>query len=84
MDPSYIIHGGKGRGEATMDTEDLIGHQGGYRKGVEDVDKGPPDLDAHPSLAFIVESVDTGDIGAFVVASKEEEIVRELDLVAQE
>jgi hypothetical protein len=50
-----------------MDAEDLLCDYRGDRKAVEDVGKCLPDLEVASSLAFVVETVDAGDIGAFVI-----------------
>jgi len=41
-----------------------------------------PKFDRVPSLAFVVKSINSVDLGAFVVTSEEEEVLRVLDLVA--
>jgi hypothetical protein len=51
---------------------------------IESIYKCFPNLDVASSLAFIVKSVNTSDIGAFMIASQEEEVLGILDLVAHE
>lgn len=66
-----------------MNTKDLAGDDGSDGEGVEHVDKRLPDLDVCPALAFVVETVYSGDVGTLVVASQEEKVFRILDLVAK-
>lgn len=70
--------------QASVDAEDLAGDDGGHGQGVEGVDKRLPDLDIAPPLALVVEAVHAGNIGTFMVAAQEEEVFRELELVAQQ
>lgn len=67
-----------------MYAEDLARNNSRDGQGVEAVDEGLPNLDVASTLAFIVESVDTCDVGAFVVAAKEEEVLWELEFVAEQ
>ena len=65
-----------------MNAEDLLCNDGRDRKAVKRINECLPDLDVAPSLAFVVEAVDTSDVRAFVVAAEEEEVLGELQLVA--
>ena len=67
-----------------MHTEDLAGNSGGDGETVKGVDEGLPDLDVASTFALIVESVNTCDIGAFMVASQQKEILGELQFVAEQ
>ncbi len=53
-----------------MAAEDLLFDDGGDGQTVEAVGEGLPHLDVVASLAFVVESVNSVDAGAFVIASK--------------
>ncbi len=53
-----------------MAAEDLLFDDGGDGQTVEAVGEGLPHLNVVTSLAFIVESVNSVDAGAFVIASK--------------
>jgi hypothetical protein len=67
-----------------MHSEDLLIDDSGDGQTVEAVGKGLPQLDVVPTLALIVETIDTVDGGALVVASQDEEVLGVLDLVGQE
>jgi hypothetical protein len=61
--------------------EDLLINDCRDRQAVEAISERLPQLDIVPSLAFVVEAVDTIDGGAFVVAAQNEEIFGVFDLV---
>jgi len=82
-DIANVIHVAEGRTETTMNTENLACHNCSNWKGVECVDKCLPDLNIATSLTLIVEAVHTGNIGAFVVAAKQEEVLGVTNFVAQ-
>ena len=67
-----------------MHGEDLLVNDGRDGQAVEAICEGLPQLDVVPSLALIVETVDTVDRGALVVTSQDEEVLRVLDFVGQE
>ena len=67
-----------------MYAEDLLLDDGGERKTVEDVHERLPDLDGVAPLALVVEAVDSANRRALVVAAEHEEVLGELDLVAEE
>lgn len=67
-----------------MDAEYLACDDGRDRKGVEAVDESLPGLNVAASLALIVETVDSGDVGALVVPPQKEEVLRVFELVAKE
>lgn len=66
-----------------MHCEDLLVDDCSDRQAIEAIGKGLPELDVVSSLAFIVETVDTIDGGAFVVAAKDEEVFWIFDLVGE-
>lgn len=66
-----------------MHAEDLASHDGGNRERVEGVDKSLPNFDITSSFTFIVETINSGNVGAFVISSQEEEVFREFELVAE-
>lgn len=67
-----------------MHSEDLLIDDGSDRQAVEAVCESFPELDVVSSLAFVVEAIDSIDRRAFVVSTKDEEILRVLDLVRQQ
>lgn len=74
----------KRRRKTAVNAENLTSDDSSDRETVEGVDEGLPDLDIAPALALIVETVDPGDVGAFVVAAEEEEVLGVLELVAHQ
>ena len=66
-----------------MHAENLLIDESSDGKAVEYVREYTPESDRVASLAFIVETVDTIDLGTFVIASEQEEILRVLDFVAK-
>jgi len=64
--------------------EDLLVNDCCDGQTVEAICKCLPELDIVPSLALVVEAVDTIDGGAFVVAAQDEEIFGVFDLVCEE
>ena len=74
----------KRRRQAAVNTKDLAGNNGSNGESVECIDEGLPDLDVAPPLAFIVEAVDAGDIGALVVTAEEEEVLGIFQLKTEE
>lgn len=64
-----------------MHGEDLLVDYGGNRQAVEAVCECFPQLDVVSTLAFVVETVDTVDRCALMVATENEEVLRVLDLV---
>jgi hypothetical protein len=54
------------------------------RKAVEAVSKGLPKLNVISSLALVVESIDTVDGSAFVVAAEDEKVLWVFDFVCQQ
>ena len=67
-----------------MHGEDLLVNNCRDWQAIEAIGKGLPQFDVVPSLALIVEAVDTVDGGTLVVSSENEEILRVFDLVGQQ
>ena len=67
-----------------MHAEDLVVDQGRNRHAIEDVLELFPDTNGVATLAFIIETIDTVDLAALVVASQEEEVLLKLDFVCEE
>jgi hypothetical protein len=67
-----------------MHGEDLLVDDSGNRKAVKAVCKCLPQLDVVSALALIIETVDTVDGGALVVAAENEKVLRVLDLVCKQ
>jgi len=65
-------------------SEDLLINDGGNGQAVEAVGKSLPKLDVVASLALVVETVNTVDGRALVVAAQNEEVLGVLDLVGQQ
>jgi hypothetical protein len=58
----------------------LLVYESCNRQAVEAVCEGPPQPDAVPPLALIIEAIDPVDGGTLVVASQQEEVFWVLDL----
>ena len=67
-----------------MHAEDLLVNQGGDREAVEALCECFPQADVVPPLALVVETVDSIDGGALVVAAEKEEVLGVLDFVCQQ
>jgi hypothetical protein len=63
-----------------MHAQDLLVDAGTDRHTIEGVAEGLPELDVVAALAIIVEPVDSGNTGTFVVPTKGEEVFRVLVL----
>jgi hypothetical protein len=83
-DTPDLLHGVEIRAQTTVHGEDLLINDSGDRKAVEAVGEGLPQLDVVASLALVVETVDTVDRCALVVAAEDEEVLGVLDLVCQQ
>jgi hypothetical protein len=66
-----------------MDTEDLSSHNRCDWEAVECVHKGFPDLDIASPFALIVETVNSRNIGALMIASQHEKVLGKFKLVAE-
>ena len=77
-------HGDELGAQAAMHANDFVVDQRGDRHAVEAILELLPDADGVAALAFVVETIDTVDLTALVVASQEEEVLLELDFVGKE
>lgn len=84
LNPTNLVHVLKLRRQPPVRAEDLVVDNSSDREAVEAVGEELPEADTEAALALIVEAVDTVDGGTLVVAAEQEEIVRVLDLVAEE
>ena len=66
-----------------MHSKDFLINNGCNGQAVEAISEGFPKLDIIPSLALIVETVDTVNRGTLMVSSQYEEILRVLDFVGK-
>lgn len=64
-----------------MHAEDLVVDDCSHGQAVEAVGVDLPQPDAEPTLAFVIEPVDSVDGGTFMVSTQEEEVVGVFDLV---
>lgn len=67
-----------------MHGENLLINDGGNRQTVEAISKSLPQLNVVATFALVVESIDTVDRGALVVATQNEEVLGVLDLVGEQ
>ena len=67
-----------------MHTKDFSTHDSSHGQTVEAVRKRLPELDVVPTFALVIESIDPVDACTLVVPTKEEEVLRVLDLVRQQ
>jgi hypothetical protein len=71
-------------GETTVHAEDFLINKGCDGEAVEAVSESLPQLDVIAALAFIIESINTVDRCALMVATKQEEVLWVLNFVGQE
>lgn len=64
-----------------MHAEDLLVNNSGHWEAVEAVCEGFPKLNVISSLALVIETVDSINRRALVIASQYEKVLRVLDLV---
>jgi hypothetical protein len=67
-----------------MDAENALRDNSSDGQAVEAVAEHTPDLDGVPALAFIVEAVESVDVGALMVTTQQVELVGEFDFVGEE
>ena len=67
-----------------MHAEDLLVNNSSNWQAVEHVTEYLPESYRVSPFTFIVKPVNTVDLGAFVIASQQEEILRVLDFVAEQ
>lgn len=82
--PANLLHRIQIRAETSVHGEDLLVDNGGNGQAVEAVCECFPQLDVVSTLAFVVESVDTVNRCALMVATENEKVFRVLDLVRQQ
>jgi len=63
--------------------ENFLIDESGNGQAIENVAENAPESDGVSAFALVVEAVDAVDLGAFVVASEQEKVLRVLDFVAQ-
>jgi hypothetical protein len=66
-----------------MHAEDLLVDQRGHWQAVEHVREDLPESDGIPAFTLIIKTVNAVDLGALVVTTKQEEVLRVLDFVAE-
>lgn len=74
----------KVRTQTTMHAQNLVINQSGNWQAVEHVNELLPDFDRESSLAVVVESVHSVNLGDLMVTSEQEEVFRVLDLEGEE
>lgn len=79
-----LLHRVQVRAQTPMHSEDLLVNDCSNRKAVEAIGECLPELDVIPPLALIIESINTVDGGAFMVATENEEVFGVLDFVCEE
>ena len=67
-----------------MTTKDLLVYNRRYRQTIETVGERLPEFDVVTTFAFVVEAVDAVDGGALMIASEQEKVLGEFDLVGEE
>lgn len=72
------------RGQTAVHADDLVVDESCNWQTVEALSEHLPKLDIEPSLAFVIETIDSVDRSTLVVASKQEEVLWVLDFVGQE
>jgi len=83
-DATNLFHRVEVRRKPSVHTEDLLINNSANGKAVEAVSEGLPQLNVVAALALVVETVDSVNGSTLVVATKNEEVLRELDLVSKE
>jgi len=73
----------QGGRESAVHTENFRRDYGSDGETVENVDKRLPCLDIASSLALVIETIHSSDIGTFVITTEEKEILWILDLVTK-
>lgn len=72
------------RTESSMHTEDFLIDQSHHGKTIEDIAESFPKSDGVSSFAFIIESVDSVDLGTLVITPQEEKVLWVLYFVAEQ
>jgi len=79
-----LLHGVEIGAQTTVHSEDLLVDDRSDRKAVEAVGECLPQLDVVAPLALVIETIDTVDRRALVVAAQDEEVLRIFDLVCEQ
>jgi len=79
-----LIKTGQLRGKSSMHTEDFFINDGCYGEAVETISESFPELDVVPSLALIIETIDSVNRSALVITSEQEEVLRVLNFIGEE
>ena len=82
-DTSDLLHRVQVRAQTSVHCEDLLIDDRSNWQAVEAVSECLPKLDVVPSLALVVEPVNTVDGGTLVVTSENEEVLGIFDLVGE-
>jgi hypothetical protein len=69
--------------QTSMHAENLLVDQRGHWQAVEHVREDLPESDGIPAFTLIIKPVNAVDLGALVVTTKQEEVLRVLDFVAE-
>jgi len=83
-DSPYLLHCFQVRREPSVHAKDLLVDDGSDGQAVEALSEGLPKLYVVSPLAFVVETVDPINGSTLVIASQEEEIFWEFDLVGEQ
>jgi len=81
---SYLVKGLEFGRESAMHAQNLVVNKRTNGKAIEHITKDLPEFDRVPPFTLIVESVYAVDLGALVVATQKEEVLRVLYLVTKE
>lgn len=85
VDLSDLVDGLNVWAEAAMHAEDVVIHDSGKSKEVEDLAAVAPDIErAVLAEAFIVKSINLGDLPRLMVAANEDDLIRVADFERQE
>lgn len=83
-DSSDLLHGVQVGRQTAVHCEDFLVNDGCNGQAVEAVCERLPQFDVVPSFALIVETVDSVDGRALVIASQDEEVLGVLDFICQQ
>ena len=83
-DATDLLHRIEIGAQPAMHSEDLLVDDSSDREAVEAVGESLPQLDVISTLALIVETVDSVDGGALMVATEDKKVLGVLDLIGQE
>ena len=83
-DAADLLHGVEVRAQASVHCEDLLINNGGNWQAVEAIGECLPKLDVVSSFTLVVKSIDTVDRSTLMVTTKNEEVLRILNLVRKQ